>query len=208
MIPPVGPYTNGPTGRSSRIDADGVRTTVAEGFPSAVNAGGDVLGVADIAFIGHEMYALLAGGGCSHGSPRVPASVARVHASGAWSVISNLRRWEQSHPAAHPNPADFEPDGSWYSMISSGQALIALEPNQGEMVLVDHFTGRVTRIAHISKTQGHIVPTVVAERGRGALRQQPRPLSLDPWIAVHPARVAARKGVGGRQRAVPSLPSV
>jgi hypothetical protein len=168
VIPPIGPYTNGPTGRISRIDANGVRTTVAQGFPSALNAAGDVLGVADVAFIGHEMYALLAGGGCSHGSPRVPASVARVHASGAWSVVANLSRWEQSHPAAHPNPADFEPDGSWYSMISAGQALIALEPNQGDMVLINHFTGSVTRIADISKTQGHSVPTVVAER-RGAL---------------------------------------
>src|SRR5262245_43847438 len=33
--PPVGPYHNGPTGRISRVDSDGNRSTFAEGFPSA-----------------------------------------------------------------------------------------------------------------------------------------------------------------------------
>src|SRR4030095_16743992 len=39
--PPVGPYHNGPTGRISRINRDGHRTTFAEGFPSAINQFGD-----------------------------------------------------------------------------------------------------------------------------------------------------------------------
>ena len=64
---PPGPYTNGPTARISRISAAGVRQTVVAGLPSGLSANGDVMGVSDIAFVGNTLYALLAGGGCSHG---------------------------------------------------------------------------------------------------------------------------------------------
>lgn len=165
---PIGPYHNGPTGRVSRIDRHGNRTTVADGFPSGVNSFGDVLGVADVAWSRGKLYALVAGGGCSHGVADVPAGVARVHSNGTWSMVSDLSAYQAANPVANPFPPDFEPDGSWYGMISSWGKLIAVEPNHGEVVRVDPRTGDVERIADLSATQGHIVPTVVAER-RGAL---------------------------------------
>ncbi len=168
VIPPIGPYTNGPTGRISRVDRHGNRTTVADGFPSGLNAVGDVLGVQDVAFIGNKLYALVAGGGCSHGSADVPASIAKIGSGGSWSVSANLSAYQAAHPVAQPEEDDYEPDGSWYSMIESRGSLIAVEPNHGEVVVVNPRTGAVTRIADISASQGHIVPTVVAER-RGAL---------------------------------------
>ena len=167
VIAPIGPYRNGPTGRISRIDRHGNRTTVASGFPSAVNGFQDYQGVADVAFAGGKLFALVAGGGCSHASATVPAGVAAVSRSGAWSIIADLSAWQAANPVAHPNPNDFEPDGSWYGMISSAGSLVAVEPNHGEIVRVNPRTGHVTRIADISATQGHIVPTVVAEH-RGA----------------------------------------
>ncbi|HEV7388367.1 MAG TPA: ScyD/ScyE family protein [Gemmatimonadaceae bacterium] len=168
VIPPVGPYRNGPTARISRIDHRGQRTTFATGFPSGINSFGDVLGIGDVAFIGNELFALVAGGGCSHGSATVPAEIARVSRSGSWSKTADLSAWQAAHPVEHPNAGDFEPDGSWYGMISSEGSLVAVEPNHGEVVRVNPRNGHVTRIADISATQGHIVPTVVAER-RGAL---------------------------------------
>ena len=168
VVPPVGPYRSGPTARISRIDPRGNRTTFATGFPSSVNAFQDYLGVADVAFVGDKLFALVAGGGCSHGAATVPAGVAKVSHSGSWSIIADLSAWQAAHPVAHPNAGDFEPDGSWYGMISSEGSLIAVEPNHGEVVRVNPRNGHVTRIADISATQGHIVPTVVAER-RGAL---------------------------------------
>jgi hypothetical protein len=48
---PVGPYRGGSSGRVSRISAGGKVTTVASGFPSAQDAMGDLLGVADVAFL-------------------------------------------------------------------------------------------------------------------------------------------------------------
>jgi hypothetical protein len=162
--PPVGPYHNGPTARISRISAGGVRTTFASGFPSGANAIGDVLGVADVAFVEDRMYALSSGGGCSHGSLTTHAGIARVHSNGSWAIVADLSAWQAGHPVANPEPDDYEPDGSWYGMIATGHGLVAVEPNHGDVVRVDPRTGAVSRIVDVSASQGHVVPTVVAER--------------------------------------------
>ena len=164
VVPPVGPYTNGPTGRISKVDRNGNRTTLASGFPSAIAAIGDVDGVSDVAFQGGKLYALVAGGGCSHGEATVPAAVARVEQNGSWSIVANLSAYQAANPVAQPFAGDYEPDGTWFSMIQSRSGLVAVEPNHGEIASIDPRTGAVERIADISASQGHIVPTAVAER--------------------------------------------
>lgn len=162
--PPVGPYKGSPTGgRISRISATGIRTTISDRFPSNTNGLGAVTGVADIAFIGNTLYALIAGGGCSHGVPSIPNQVARVNADGSWTTVANLSAWLMAHPAKNPEPADFEPEGNWYSMVSGGGNLYALEPQQG---VLDKITpsGNVSRVADFSAAQGHIVPTALLYR--------------------------------------------
>ncbi len=161
---PVGPYAEGPTSRISRIDANGNVTVFADGFPSAVNQLGLVTGVADIAFVGNTMYALMSGGGCDHGSLDVPQGVARVSASGSWTIFADLGAFEMNNQTAVIQPLDFEPTGTWFSMIRSGASLVAVEPNHGDFVRVDPRSGAITRIADISAAEGHWVPTVVAER--------------------------------------------
>jgi hypothetical protein len=160
--PPIGPYTNGTTARISRIRPDGRRTTFALGFPSAMNAMGDVMGVADVAFLHGHLYALVAGGGCSHGSRGTPAGVAKVASDGSWHIVANLSAYQANHPVAHPSSDDFEPDGSWYSMVAGSDYLFAVEPNHGELVRILPGTGKVSRIADVSASQGHVVPTVLA----------------------------------------------
>jgi len=167
VIPPIGPYTNGPTARISRIDRQGNRTTFVDGLPSGFNSVGDVLGAADVAFVGGRLYALSAGGGCSHGSADTKAAVIKIGSNGSWTMTADLSAYQQANPVAQPEEDDFEPDGSWYSMIGSWGSLVAIEPNHGEIVRINPRNGSVTRIADISASQGHIVPTVVAER-RGA----------------------------------------
>ena len=66
VIPPIGPYTGGLTARISKIDTKQNVTTLTSGLPSAVGATGAVLGVADLTFLNGDLYAVLAGGGCSH----------------------------------------------------------------------------------------------------------------------------------------------
>jgi hypothetical protein len=185
----VGPYTGSVTGsRISKIDHSGLRTTVVDNLPSSQTSaasGSLISGAADVAFIGDTLYILLGGAGCSHGVPQVPAmpnGVLRVNADGTTDLIANLGAFQMAFPVAHPEPDDFEPDGTWYSMVAvdSDQDdhdhngiqdnhghhdhhvdLYAIEPNHGEL---DKITaaGEISRVIDISASQGHIVPTAVA----------------------------------------------
>ena len=122
--------------------------------------GSFVSGVADVAFIGNKLYALLAGAGCSHGLKNTVNGVIRVHRDGSFKLIADLSEFVHTHPVENPEPADFEPDGTWYSMVAVGNAFYALEPNHGEL---DKITkqGGVSRVVDISASQGHIVPTAI-----------------------------------------------
>jgi hypothetical protein len=164
VVPPVGPYTSGRTSRISRIGPHGNRSTLAFNFPSSINAFGDVIGVADVAFIGPQLYALVSGGGCSHGSRGVPAGIAKVSPDGHWSMVANLSAFQRSHPVAQPFAGDFEPDGTWFSMRVIHGIIFAVEPNHGEVVRIDPATGQIRRIVDVSAKLGHIVPTALAER--------------------------------------------
>jgi hypothetical protein len=42
-------------------------------------------------------------------------------------MIANLSSYQKSHPVANPEPDDFEPDGTWYSMIAKDGLLFAVE---------------------------------------------------------------------------------
>jgi hypothetical protein len=165
---PVGPYTGSPTGsRISKIDANGVRTTVVDNLPSSQTSpamGTLVSGVADVAFIDDTLYAVLAGAGCSHGVPELPNGIIRVSPDGTWTMIADLSAFQMSHPVANPQPDDFEPDGTWYSLTAVRGAIYAVEPNHGEL---DKITpdGQITRVVDISASQGHIVPTALAYHG-------------------------------------------
>ncbi len=162
VIPPVGPYTGSVAGsRISKIDANGVRTTAVDNLPSSqtsATTGNLTSGAADIAFIGETLYILLAGAGCSHGVsqvPEMPNGLLRVNADGTTELIANLSAFVKANPVAHPNPGDFEPDGTWYSMIALGDTLYAVEPNHGELDKITA-SGQISRIADISASQGHI----------------------------------------------------
>jgi hypothetical protein len=168
---PVGPYTgstNDPVlgGRISKISPGGTVSTVVDALPSSQTSaatGGFVSGVADTAFIGNQLYGLLSGAGCSHGVPTVPNGIIRVGAGGTWSLVANLSAFLATHPVANP-PEDFEPDGTWYSMVASKGKFYAVEPNHGE---VDRITtsGAISRVVDFSAHFGHVVPTAIARHG-------------------------------------------
>src|SRR5204862_6855429 len=153
VIPPVGPYTGSATGsRISKIDPAGVRTTAVDNLPSSqtsATTGNLISGAADVAFIENTLYILLGGAGCSHGVPQVPEmpnGVLRVNADGTTDLIANLSAFVLANSVVHPNPPDFEPDGTWYSMIAFGGNLYAVEPNHGEL---DRITpeGQISRVS-------------------------------------------------------------
>jgi hypothetical protein len=124
-----------------------------------MQSGSLVSGVADVAFIDHTLYALLAGAGCSHGVA-MPNGIVRVHANGTWELVANLSAFQQAHPVKNPNPGDFEPDGTWWSMVAVRGDLYAVEPNHGELDKISP-AGAISRVVDISASQGHIVPTAM-----------------------------------------------
>ncbi len=102
---PIGSYLGGNTGRISKLDRYGKRTTVASGFPSSLAAEGDLQGVADIAFLNGTLYAVTAGGGCSHGNASSPNIIARVDTrTGSWKAIANLSQFRSESPCRLSGP--------------------------------------------------------------------------------------------------------
>lgn len=171
VVAPVGPYTGGFTARISKISADGTRTTVADNLPSnqtSAAQGSLVSGVADVAFIGSTLYAILSGAGCSHGLAGTDNAVLRVNADGSTTMVADLSVFQKAHPVKNPEPDDFEPDGTWYSMVVANGVLYAVEPNHGE---IDSITtsGRIRRVIDISNIQGHIIPTAIVYDGENFL---------------------------------------
>ena len=162
-----GEYFGSTTGsRISRVDASGSVETFVDGLPSS-QAGGLASGVADVAFIGNTLYGIFAGAGCSHGVPSIPNGVIRVNPDRSWTMIANLSAFQQAHPVANatdPITGDFEPDGTWYSMIAVRGDLYAVEPNHGELDKITP-SGAISRVVDISASQGHVVPTVITQHG-------------------------------------------
>ena len=164
VIPPIGPYLGGNTGRISKVGHNGVVTTVAEHLPSDQTgplSGKLCSSIADVAFMGNDLYALLAGAGCSHGVESTPNGIIKINHDGSWNVVANLSTYQKTHPVAHPNADDFEPDGTWFSFINVNGDFYAIEPNHCEMVKVTP-TGNINRVIDFSAIYGHIVPTVIA----------------------------------------------
>ncbi len=182
---PVGPYMGGSSGRISKIDGSGKVTTVATGFPSTQDAMGDLIGVADVAFLDGTLYAAVAGGGCSHGNPNNPSGIARVdRATGKWTLIANIGAWLKTHPSKYESADDFEPDGTLYSLIARNGLLYTVEPNHGQVITVTA-GGEIRQLIDISASQGHIVPTSIAARGEDFYVGNLNLFPIDPqWARV------------------------
>lgn len=168
-VPNVGPYHGGLTARVSRIESDHSRTTIIDHLPSAQSSlpSGDTIGTADVAFVDGQLYALVAGGGCSHGNPNFPASVIRIHKNGGAEIVANLSHFYRTHPVAHPEKDDFEPDGTAYHMKPFNGDLLVIEPNHGRLLRINISNRRGPRIEQLTDTSavvGHVVPTSIAKR--------------------------------------------
>jgi hypothetical protein len=182
--PGPGPYTGGLTARISKISPGGKVTTVASGFPSTISAGG-VIGVADVVFLDDELYAVVAGGGCSHGNPKNPSGIAKVNVeNGHWHLIADIGQWLKTHPAKYESADDFEPDGTLYSVIAHDGRLLTVEPNHGQVISVTK-EGQIGQVIDISASEGHIVPTSIAARDRSLFVGNLNLFPIDPqWARI------------------------
>jgi hypothetical protein len=170
VVTPIGPYTGGFTSRISKIDRKGVRTTVADNLPSSQTSAGSgslVSGVSDLEFINHQLYALFAGAGCSHGLAKTSNGVFRVERNGHLKLIADLSAFLKAHPVANPYLADFEPDGTWYSMTAHDGVLYATEPNHQEIDRIFPWNGSIERVVDVSIDYPNwIGPTALISRHR------------------------------------------
>ncbi len=162
--PPAGPYMGSDTGsRISVINSHGIRTTLVDHLPSTqsgVETGSGVTGMADLAFVGNTLYALIGGAGCSHGVPNIPNGIIRVNPDRSWSLVANYSAFITAHPGVNFNPGDYTPDGNPFSMVAVRNDFYVIEPNTG---VLDKLTagGTVSRVSDLSATLGHIIPTAV-----------------------------------------------
>src|SRR5215212_188440 len=167
LPPPAGPEAGGgPSAAVASIGPDGCAIAVATGLPSTLDLLGSVVGVSDVAILGDQLYALVAGGGGSHGNPDQPAGLYRIQADGTYEVVADLGAWRRANPVAHP--AEVEPDGQWYGMVAApdGSALWIVEANGGQVLTVTP-DGTITRVADLS--EGHPVPTGIALAPEGGV---------------------------------------
>jgi len=167
VVPPVGPYSGGFTSRILKFDAAGNRSTVASGLPSSMTSpavGGFVSGVADVAFMDGQLYGIEAGAGCSHGLQGTANTIFRVNGDGSTTQVADLSAFLMANPVAKPDPGDFEPDGTWYSMVSVHDVFYAVEPNHAEVDQITT-TGQVSRLIDISAAVGSITPTALTYHG-------------------------------------------
>jgi hypothetical protein len=149
---PEGPYTGDFTARISKISPAGLRSTVVDHLPSSQTTpilGSAVSGVADVAFINGSLYGMESGAGCSHGLAETANTIFRVNPDGTTTTIADLSAFLEANPVANPDLSDFEPDGTWYSMVAVRGALYALNPNNQEL---DRITldGQITRVLDMS----------------------------------------------------------
>ncbi len=183
-----GPDTGGLTARISKISPGGKVTTVASGFPSVTIGPGGVngtIGVADVVFLDGDLYALIGGGGCSHGNPKSPSGIAKVDIkNGSWHLIADIGAWLKTHPSKYESTDDFEPDGTLYSMIAYDGKLLTVEPNHGQVISVTR-AGDIKQVIDISASEGHIVPTSIVARDDSLFVGNLNLFPIDPqWARI------------------------
>ena len=160
---PIGPYKGGQNASIVKLESNGKVVPVATGFPSTVDAVGDYMGVADIVFFHGDLYALTAGGGCSHGNPNLPNQIAKVNLKrGTWTTVADLSAFIMQHPTLAPDLGDFEPDGAPYTLTATASELLAVEANHGQVLSITP-EGEIHRLIDTSSWQGHVVPTALQE---------------------------------------------
>ena len=171
VAPPVGPYTGGNTGRVLRFSPSGGSAVVADGLPSAEASpliGGDKSGASALAFIGNRLLALISGAGCSHGHSDADNGILDV-GRGRTAQLANLSTWLLANSGAkgaqEPRDPDYEPDGTWYSMVFTLGKLYAVEPNHGLLVGVHPKTGDITLEKDLLDTFGDHTYTALAAQG-------------------------------------------
>jgi hypothetical protein len=177
----------GKTAAVVRIE-NGCPVPVAEGLPSgAVPQIGWNWGVADIAFLNGDLYALVAGGGSDFGNFDTPSGVYRVAGDGSVSLIADLSAWFRAHPPTLIAP-DYNADGSLFGMEAGSDRLWITEAVGGRVLTVTP-DGTITLVADLSPEHPVLTGLALAPDGGayvGNLTAIPYPAGAAKVIHVAP----------------------
>ena len=145
----------GPHAGVVRIEA-GCPVLVAGGLPAYRIVFGAITGIADVAYLDGELYALLSGGDTDRGD--TPNGLYRLDGAGGAELVADISAFIREHPVAE-KPRDYDTDGQPYAMLAMGDAFWITEGNSNQVLRVD-LDGTVARVADLS--QGHPIPTGIA----------------------------------------------
>jgi len=162
--PNFGPFHSGRTSRVTSFDLQRNRTVVVDNLPSSIDIFGETFGAADVAFLGNTLYILTNGSGCSQAVSYANNGILRLNGDGTLTQINDLSAWTQNNPVANPPCCDFDLEGVWWTLTSSHGVFYTNNANTGDFLRVSP-DGDTTRFIDISATEGHNVPSGVAQNG-------------------------------------------
>jgi hypothetical protein len=145
----------GPHAGVARIE-DGCPVLVADGLPAYRIVFGAITGVADVAYLNGQLYALLSGGDTDRGD--TPNGLYRLDGVGRAELLADISAFIREHPVAE-KPRDFDTDGQPYAMLAIGDAFWVTEGNSNQVLRIG-LDGTVARVADLSR--GHPIPTGIA----------------------------------------------
>lgn len=157
IVEALGPFYIGETAAVARVEG-GCPVAVASGLPSAANALAGTYGVADVAILGDQLYALVVGGGEVRDRPDVPSGVYTVVADGGMTLVADLSAWTRANPT-EALPWDYDPETGGFDMVAGTDRLWISQPNRDEVLTVTP-DGTVRRIVDLSAS--HPVLTGIA----------------------------------------------
>ena len=145
----------GPHAGVVRIEG-GCPVVIAGGLPAYQIVFGAITGVADVAYLGGELYALLSGGDTDRGN--APNGLYRLGDGGNAELVADISAFIREHPVAE-KPRDYDTDGQPYAMLAMDNAFWVTEGNSNQLLRVG-LDGTVARVADLS--HGHPIPTGIA----------------------------------------------
>ena len=147
---PESPLWGGLTGSVVLVN-EGCVTTLATALPSVASAMERTWGVADLAVVGDQLYALVSGGGAAHGNRSEPNGIYHVASDSTVTLIADLSAWQRANPVAVPPRLDRVPDGMPFSMANVDGDLWVTERHHGQLIRVG-IDGTISRMVDFSST--------------------------------------------------------
>jgi hypothetical protein len=141
----------------------GCPRTLVEGVPTSQVVFAAPVGVADVAFLNGDLYALVAGGDIDRGA--AVNGLYRVEADGELALVADVSSFIRDNPVAAV-PGDYDTDGQPYAMLPDGDGFLITEGNSNQLLRAT-LDGGVTRIADLSR--GHPIPTGIAPAPDGGV---------------------------------------